>query len=73
MLAERPKRGPITPKTFRQEEVDLPELKDGEVLVKVDYVSVVRAGPIHFTSASAQRVWAWLARRGRILERGRVK
>lgn len=45
MLAERPKRGPITPKTFRQEEVDLPELKDGEVLVKVDYVSVVRADP----------------------------
>jgi NADPH-dependent curcumin reductase CurA len=45
VLAERPKRGPITPKTFRQEEVDLPELKDGEVLVKVDYVSVVRADP----------------------------
>lgn len=45
MLAERPKPGPITPKTFRQEEVDLPELNDGEVLVKVDYVSVVRADP----------------------------
>ena len=42
VLAERPKRGPITAKTFRQETKPIPPLQDGQVLVRVDYVSIVR-------------------------------
>ena len=42
VLSERPKRGPITNKTFRREKVQLGELADGQVLVRVDYVSIVR-------------------------------
>jgi len=45
VLAERPARGPITDKTFRQESTPIPELKDGEILVRVDYVSIVRSPP----------------------------
>lgn len=41
VLAERPERGPITDKTFRLETTPLPPLKDGEVLVRVEYVSIV--------------------------------
>lgn len=41
VLNERPKRGPVTDKTFRRESAKLPELKDGEVRVKVEYVSIV--------------------------------
>jgi NADPH-dependent curcumin reductase CurA len=45
VLAERPKRGPITEKTFRQETAELRDLQEGEVLVRVDYVSVVSLQP----------------------------
>ncbi|KAK8850682.1 hypothetical protein IAR55_004602 [Kwoniella newhampshirensis] len=40
VLNERPKAGPITDTTFRTETVDVPEVKDGEVLVKVVYTSL---------------------------------
>ncbi|WWD20857.1 hypothetical protein CI109_105334 [Kwoniella shandongensis] len=40
VLNERPKAGPITDTTFRSQTVDIPELKDGEVLVKVTYTSL---------------------------------
>ena len=45
VLAERPAGGPVTPTTFRQESSPIPELKDGEVLVRVDYVSMVLSIP----------------------------
>lgn len=41
VLAERPGRGPITPKTFRKESGPLPAVKDNQVLVKVEYASIV--------------------------------
>ena len=46
VLASRPSRGPITPTTFRQESSPMPQLKDGEVLVQVDYVSMVPSLPL---------------------------
>jgi len=41
VLAERPARGPVTDKTFRREKVEVQPLKDGEVLVKVEYSAIV--------------------------------
>ena len=41
VLAERPNRGPITDKTFKLESAPVPELKDGQILVKVSYTSIV--------------------------------
>jgi NADPH-dependent curcumin reductase CurA len=41
VLAERPGKGSIKPSTFRQETASIPELTDGQVLVRVDYVSIV--------------------------------
>jgi len=41
VLAERPARGPVTDKTFRREEETVPPLRDGEVLVKVEYSAIV--------------------------------
>lgn len=41
VLAERPERGPVTPTTFRHEEVDIKPLADGEVMVKVEYSAIV--------------------------------
>lgn len=41
ILAERPARGPVTPSTFRREELDIGSLKDGEVLVHVEYSAIV--------------------------------
>lgn len=41
VLSERPGRGPITPKTFKKEAGPLPPLGDNEVLVKVEYASIV--------------------------------
>jgi NADPH-dependent curcumin reductase CurA len=46
VLAERPQRGPITSRTFRLESVDLPSLQDGEVLVRVEHVSIVWPHPL---------------------------
>ncbi|WVF67858.1 hypothetical protein IAT40_002619 [Kwoniella sp. CBS 6097] len=40
VLHERPARGPITDTTFETKTVPIQEPKDGEVLVKVEYVSV---------------------------------
>lgn len=45
VLAERPGRGPITPKTFRLESAPIPELKDGQILVRVSYTSIVSPTP----------------------------
>lgn len=42
ILANRPQRGPITNETFKQVTRPVPELKEGQVLVRLDYVSVVR-------------------------------
>jgi len=42
VLAERPTRGPVTPSTFRREQVSLGELADGDVLVRVEYSAIVR-------------------------------
>ncbi|KAL1412430.1 hypothetical protein Q8F55_000175 [Vanrija albida] len=39
-LANRPERGPITPKTFRKESVPLKTPGDGEVVVKVELLSI---------------------------------
>jgi hypothetical protein len=41
VLAERPKRGPVNDKTFRYESAKIPQLEDGNILVKIDYVSIV--------------------------------
>jgi NADPH-dependent curcumin reductase CurA len=41
VLSERPQRGPVNDKTFRRETAQLPELKEGELRVRVDYVSIV--------------------------------
>lgn len=41
VLRERPQRGPITDRTFERVSEELGELKDGEVRVRVDYVSIV--------------------------------
>lgn len=41
VLAERPQRGPVNDRTFRRETAQLPELKEGELRVRVDYVSIV--------------------------------
>lgn len=41
VLAERPNRGPITDKTFKLESAPIPELKDGQILVRVSYTSIV--------------------------------
>jgi NADPH-dependent curcumin reductase CurA len=41
VLAVRPERGPVTDKTFRRETAQLPELKEGQLRVRVDYVSIV--------------------------------
>ena len=41
VLAERPNRGPITSKTFKLESAPVPELKDGQILVRVSYTSIV--------------------------------
>lgn len=41
VLAQRPKRGPITNETFKQVTRPVPELQNGQVLVRLDYVSVV--------------------------------
>lgn len=41
VLSERPKRGPITDKTFKLETAPIPaNLKEGEILVQVTHVSV---------------------------------
>ncbi|ODN99616.1 cytoplasmic protein [Cryptococcus wingfieldii CBS 7118] len=40
VLNERPQRGPVTDTTFRSNVVDVPEPKDGEVVVRIDYASV---------------------------------
>ena len=45
VLAERPGRGPVTSKTFRLEKAKIPELKDGQILVRVSYTSVVSPCP----------------------------
>lgn len=42
VLQERPQRGPITDRTFKRTSEQLGELKEGEVRVRVDYVSIVR-------------------------------
>ena len=42
VLAERPERGPVTATTFKREQVDLGGLKEGDVLVKVEYSAIVR-------------------------------
>lgn len=41
ILNERPQKGPVTDTTFKSKTVDVPELKDGEILARVDYASVV--------------------------------
>ena len=41
VLAERPNRGPITEKTFNLETAKIEALKDGQILVKVLYTSIV--------------------------------
>lgn len=41
VLNERPQKGPVTDTTFKSKTVDVPELKDGEILARVDYASVV--------------------------------
>ena len=41
VLQERPQRGPITDRTFKRTSEQLGELKEGEVRVRVDYVSIV--------------------------------
>ena len=41
VLAKRPERGPVTNETFRLESVELEPIKDGEVLVKVEYSAIV--------------------------------
>lgn len=38
-ILANPPSGPIQPDTFRLEEAALPEVKDGEVLIQVDYLS----------------------------------
>ena len=38
---QRPNRGPVTDKTFRKVTQPIQALKDGEVLVRVDYISIV--------------------------------
>ena len=40
VLAERPGRGPISDRTFKREAVRLEQPADGEVVVKVEYVSI---------------------------------
>ncbi|WWC92484.1 uncharacterized protein L201_007443 [Kwoniella dendrophila CBS 6074] len=40
VLNERPQRGPITDKTFRTETNEIKQPGEGEVLVKVEYVSI---------------------------------
>ncbi|OWT37800.1 cytoplasmic protein [Cryptococcus neoformans] len=40
ILNERPQKGPVTDTTFKSKTVDVPELKDGEILARVDYASV---------------------------------
>ena len=40
-MAERPNRGPITEKTFNLETAKIEALKDGQILVKVLYTSIV--------------------------------
>lgn len=42
VLAKRPQAGPIQNDTFKVETGELTPLKDGEVLIRVEYVSVVR-------------------------------
>ena len=41
VLQERPQRGPITDRTFKRVSEELGELQDGEVRVRIDYVSIV--------------------------------
>jgi NADPH-dependent curcumin reductase CurA len=41
VLAERPGRGPVTNRTFKPEVRPLPAAKDGDVVVKTEYVSIV--------------------------------
>jgi hypothetical protein len=45
VLAERPNRGPITEKTFNLDTAKIESLKDGQILVKVLYTSIV--SPAH--------------------------
>ena len=71
VLAERPARGPVTDKTFRREEETVPPLRDGEVLVKVEYSAIVSG--VRFVRIS----WGWVLglggpARARGLEGGRV-
>ncbi|ORY28051.1 hypothetical protein BCR39DRAFT_536430 [Naematelia encephala] len=40
VLHKRPERGPVTDETFSLESISIPDLKDGEVLVRVEYVSI---------------------------------
>ncbi|WVQ78793.1 hypothetical protein IAT38_000884 [Cryptococcus sp. DSM 104549] len=40
VLKERPETGPITDTTFGEQTSDIPELKDGEVFVRIDYASI---------------------------------
>jgi len=41
VLAVRPDRGPITDKTFNLDTAKIEGLKDGQILVKVLYTSIV--------------------------------
>ena len=41
VLANRPQAGPIQKDTFKVQDETLAPLKEGEVLVRVEYVSVV--------------------------------
>ena len=41
VLAERPSRGPISSTTFRPQTTPIQPVHDGQVLVRVDYLSIV--------------------------------
>lgn len=41
VLSERPGRGPVTDRTFKPDTAPLQAPKDGEVVVKTEYVSIV--------------------------------
>lgn len=65
VLAERPDRGPITPRTFKKDAQPLKKPADGEVVVKTELLSIVSLP--HLPSS----IPVWLRQLGDVLDAGR--